>query len=296
MIRRYCLYLLLALLPLAALAQGSRFERTVGALAASEDAELQARFASVALLELTETYLAEAGLARRQARDSENKRALLSWAGAVDRYAMQLLPLVEAVEAGAPVTLQRHPKEVPSLSVSGRAVLLAHPRLEQQPAYEQAVLSRFCRGDTCSELMAVKTAPLAPMPAPVNLSWEFGPGNAACVYHNLRVRFPGTANLNTRRELCAQLMRELEALASELARQPALGVMVEWDQLRITSLSGRPGHLVRLNRAGDSALLELPLMAATPEVIDAVAPWLRGRFAAGGAPGVTLSVTELGWE
>ncbi|MFV8818718.1 hypothetical protein [Haliea sp. E17] len=292
------LLLAMTLIPALPVHAESRFERVVSSLAASEDQSLRARFASVAILELTETYLAEADLARRQARETEeaDARTLRSWAGAVDRYAMQLLPLVETLEAGAPLAMQRHPNDVPFLDVAGRVVILAHPRPEQQAAYEQAVLARFCRPGVCEQLVAVDAIPLAPPPAPVNLNWEFGPGTAACVYRNLRVNFPGTANLNTRRELCGQLMRELEALASELARQPALGVAVEWDQLQVTALQGRPGHLVTLNRAGDSALVELPLLYASPGALQASSGWLRGRYNPAGPPAVSLSAAELGWE
>ncbi len=300
LVRRARLGLLsLLLLPVLALAESSRFERTVTALAASEDIGLQARFANAALLELAETYLAEADLARRQARETEQEgeaRSLVAWAGAVDRYAMRLLPLVEEVEMGAPLALQRYPTEAPSLSVAGQSIILSHPRAEQQTAYEQAVLERFCHGAACDELLQVEAVPLAPPPVPVNLNWEFGPGTAACVYRNLRVQFPGTANLNTRRELCAQLMRELEALASELARQPGLGVVVEWDQLQVTALKGRPGHLATLNRAGDSALVELPLLYASPGALQASSAWLRGRYNPAGPPAVALTAADYGWQ
>ncbi len=279
-----------------AFAESSRFERTVGALALSEDRELQARFASVALLELTETYLAEAGLARREAREAEDPKGLISWAGAVDRYAMQLLPLVEAVEAGAPLELRRNAREVASLTVEGRNIMLAHPRPEQQPVYELAVLERFCRGDTCSTLVETEPEPLALPPVPVNLSWEFGPGTAACVYRKLRVQFPGTANLERRKELCARLMRELETLAAELARQPGFGVAVDWENLQLSALSGRPGHLVSLNSFGDSVLVELPLLYASPDLLPAVTSWLRGRYNPAGPPVVELSAADYGWK
>jgi len=207
-----------------------------------------------------------------------------------------LLELAAAVESGSPVQLQNHVSGATAVRVESRTVVLAHPRASQQAAYELAVLERFCAGNRCSRLTAVEETTLPVAPAPVEPHWEFGPGAETCSYRGLQLRFAPGGDLGRRRDLCREFLQEVETLALAIARQARHGVTVEWEALEIRTLQGRPGHLVLLNRAGDSLLANLPLLAATPALPGAVFPWLRGRFAPGGPAALALTAAELGWE
>ncbi|TDG12971.1 hypothetical protein E2F43_15600 [Seongchinamella unica] len=280
------------------LAEASRYERIVQALE-SADPELRASFASSALLELTEVYLAEADLARRQARDSDEALRLTAWSRAVERYAAQLALVLDDITLGFPVQLRRHPREAVSVSVAGRTIMLAHPRSGQQPTYEQSVLGQFCGQGLCRDLVAVEEATAAiPMsPGLVSPHWEFTALGPRCSHYNLQLAFRGDGDLGQQRALCQQLLEEAELLATELAWQQRHGVSVDWEVLTIRAVPLRPEHLVLLNTAGDSLLVTLPLLHGTEGLLGQLVPWLRQRFnSERPLPPVLLEAAVLGWE
>ena len=263
---RACGVLLVALLmSAAAAADSSRFERTVEALQRAEP-PLRADFASIALVELTEIYLAEADLARNEAQALQGDPALRGWSRAVERFAEQLL--------------------------------LAHPRRAQQAAFEQRVLARFCTTAPCTRLTGTEaaTAPIPVAPSPMSPSWEFSPSGPLCRYRGLAVQFSAGGNLAAQRARCDALMLEAETLAAELAWQARHDVEVTWDALAVSATAHRPEHLVLLNQAGDSLLISVPLIHATPGLLDALTPWLRQRHRAGERASVQLDATTFGWN
>ena len=295
---RACGVLLVALLmSAAAAADSSRFERTVEALQRAET-PLREDFSSIALVELTEIYLAEADLARNEAQALQGDPALRGWSRAVERFAEQLLLVQQDVAIGLPVELRRHDREVPAVSVAGRTVMLAHPRRAQQAAFEQRVLARFCTTAPCTRLTGTEaaTAPIPVAPSPMSPSWEFSPSGPLCRYRGLAVQFSAGGNLAAQRARCDALMLEAETLAAELAWQARHDVEVTWDALAVSATAHRPEHLVLLNQAGDSLLISVPLIHATPGLLDALTPWLRQRHRAGESASVQLDATTFGWN
>ena len=289
--------LLLALVCPGVAAETSRFQRTVLALQQAEP-PLRQRFANIALLELTEIYLAEADLARNEAQTSEQAAKLRAWSRAVEQYANQLVLVMDDVAFGLPVELRSNEREVPAVSVAGRTVMLAHPRIEQQPAYEQAVLGQFCTGTTCAELTASAGEQL-PIPVSRNIvtaRWGFSTGGPVCSHRNLELQFSSAGDLTLQRALCQQLMQEVEMLAMELAWQRRHGVKVDWQGLQIRPTPQRPEHLVLLNDAGDSLLLTIPLLYGTPGLLTRVVPWLQQRHQREGPQPLSLDSSALGWE
>ncbi|WP_205743124.1 hypothetical protein [Halioglobus maricola] len=277
--------------------EASRYQRTVSALTMGDE-ETRGQFASVALFELAEVYMAEADLARGEARESEEAGRLLSWSRAVEQYASQLLLVLEDIELGFPVELRSHEREVPAVEVAGRIVMLAHPRKDQQPAYERAVLSRFCSGHACKQLTQTLSdeAPIPMSAASVAPHWDFSATGPVCSSNGLSLAFHAGGQLAAQRSLCAQLLQEAEVLATELAWQQRHSVNVDWDGLKILPTPQRPQHLVLLNEAGDSLLLTLPLIYGTPGLLQKLSPWLRQRHQAAGAASLALVAAELGWE
>lgn len=295
--RHACAVSLAGLLSFSAAAGLSRFERTVDALQ-QEDAQLRADFAAVALVELTEIYLAEADLARNEALAENGDLELRSWSRAVERFAEQLLLVREDVAFGLPVELRRHYREVPAVSVAGRTVMLAHPRREQQAAFEQRVLERFCTTAPCTRLTGGQAAaPSIPVaPAPVTPAWSFSPDGPLCTYRALAVQFRAGGDLTAQRTRCTALMQEVEVLAAELAWQSRHAVAVDWDALAVRATPHRPEHLVQLNAAGDSLLISVPVIHDTPGLLGALTPWLKQRHAGNGAVPLVLDATAFGWD
>jgi hypothetical protein len=279
------------------LAQDSRYQRILVALQTSDEA-LKSRFATSALLELTEVYLAEADLARKESEAAQNPAKLKAWSSAVEQYAIQLTLVAEDIELGLPVEVRLHAREVAAVSVVGRTVMLAHPRYSQQAAFEQSVLMHFCHGSICRELTAVDKAPI-PIPMSPSLivpQWTFSARGPSCSHINLQISFRDQGVLSQQKQLCQQLMQEVEMLATELGWQIRHEVAVDWETLRVKPTPMRPEHLVLLNDAGDSLLISLPLLYSTPGLLETLSPWLRQRHVSDGPPEVLLDSKALGWE
>ena len=73
--------------------------------------ELATEFATVALAELAESFIAEADLARNEAEEAtEGSEKLRAWAWGVDQYSEQLLLVMEDVGLGFPVDIRHNAK------------------------------------------------------------------------------------------------------------------------------------------------------------------------------------------
>ncbi|MCB1676539.1 MAG: hypothetical protein KDI01_09620 [Halioglobus sp.] len=279
------------------MAQASRYQRSVRALRSAPPAQL-ADFAVIALEELAEVYMAEADLARREALALDADTKLAGWARAVDRYAGQLMAVREDIDLGMPVHLYRLREGDVGLRVAGRAVLLNHPRPDQQAAYEQRVLMVYCARHECADAAADAPSgnPLPVSPTPVRPDWTFSNDGAQCAHGGIAVRFADAAGLPRYRAICEQLLLEAQTLADEITWQQAHGVVIQWDALAIRATPGRVQHIVQLNARGDVILGALPLFNSSPAVLRDLAPWLRSRAAGRAPPGLELDAAHYGWE
>ncbi len=276
----------------------SRFDRTAQALQQAAP-ETRASFARIALLQLVEIYLAEAGLARSEARGQATDSRLRGWSLAVDRYARQLLQVHEEVEAGFPVTVLTHPAGNIAISAAGRPVILSHPRQDQQATLEQMILTDFCAKEDCQQLLAEPETAREPVPvsAPSGAQhWTFSNLGPRCSRQGLSVQFAASGDLPRQRMLCRQLFAELDALVTELRWQLRHGVRPDWAALSLSAIPNQPRHMLRLNDAGDSLLLSLPLLHGTPGLLASLQRWLRASSEGGPAPAQLLLAAELGWE
>jgi hypothetical protein len=278
-------------------AYGSRYQRTVLNLQ-WETPEVQGEFASSALAELAEVYMAEADLARKQAVLGQGNPKLRSWSYAVDQYANQLSFVLDDIELGMPVTLRVSRQKSVTVSVADRAVMLNHPRADQQAAFEQRILQDFCGRQDCKSL-TVESPSSEPIPvsaSQVSPQWLFSENSAVCSHDGIQVSFAGNRNLARYRATCQQLLQEMSTLATELAWQQRHGVVVDWDNLMISPTPGRPEHLVKLNRAGDSILATLPLIYHSQGLLADITPWLQQRFNKPEPKVVQLEASHYGWE
>lgn len=277
----------------------SLFKRTVNYLQGAPAAE-QADFANAALTELAAVYMAEADLARSQvaSKKGTGQARLRGWSVAVDQYAGQLLLIMDDVDQGFPVVLRAAQNGPATITVADRAVMLGHPRPDQQAAYEQRVLNDFCSLHDCA-LSAVGSAEPRPIPATassVNPRWTFTESGSVCANQGLEVQFDSIGNLSTLRSICKELAQETTALAGDLAWQIRHGVVIDWDELAISGTPGRPEHLVRLNAAGDTVLLTAPLLYSSKNLLQDIRPWLAARATAAEPATVRIDATDYGWR
>jgi hypothetical protein len=276
----------------------SRYQRTAQSVAASTP-EIQADFATSGLSELAEVYMAEADLARKQAAELDRKgRKLLGWSRAVDQYANQLMLVMEDIKLGFPVQLIHSKAESLTVRVAGRAIILSHPRADQQTALEQRILQHFCARNDCQALTA-NAEPAVPIPVTASRvvpAWTFTDSGPVCAHEGIQVRFSNTQYLARYRATCQQLLQEAMTLADEIAWQQRHGVTVQWSILLVRPIPHRPEHLVQLNESGDSILAVLPLIHGSEGLLDQLKPWLGDRSSNDSQQLIYLDAASYGWE
>ncbi len=257
----------------------SRFQKTVAALQETEP-EARARFASAALTGLLVVYLAESDLARSEAAGDESEKKLYGWALAVDQYARRLEVMLVDIERGYPVEMGLSRARDIAVRVNGRQVLLTHPRLNQQAAYEQRVLLEFCEVSDCTRLSETRMPLRLPLYSDASApqpTWVFTDDDTVCVFDGIQVFFATAGNLSRLRDACQVFFQEVNDLLTEIAWQRLHGASVEWDALEIRPTPGETEHFVTLNTPGDTVLSRLPLLYANPGLLQQLAPWLRDR-------------------
>lgn len=277
----------------------SRFVRTALRLQASEPA-LGAQFAETALDALAAAYAGEAELAREEALAGRGEAQLLDWARAVERYASRITLLREDIAAGYPVQFLRAGDRSLGVSVGDQTVILSHPRVDAQPAFEQSVLATFCGVRDCERWTGSGTPP-ENEPIPVSAGrvrpvWTFSNDGAICAHGGLEVAFSAGFDVGRARSTCAQFMLEAQTLAVELRWQHQQGVDIDWNGLRLSASPGRPGHTLLLNRAGDALISTLPLIYSSTGLLDALVPWMRSQVGSEEPTTLLLRARALGWE
>ena len=284
--------------PASGLATGpqSRFQRTVQHLQ-GESPTMRADFAAIALGILGQAYATEARLAGAPGETvhSASKRG---WALAVSQFARQMPLLVDDIELGFPVHLTIGADRTVAVTVADRTVMLNHPRSNQQGVFERDILQSFCASAHC-EAFWPTDEPAAPIPFSVSSitpEWAFTAQGQVCSYRGLGVRFDGARNLANARVICEQFLQEAASLREELAWQQRHAVMIDWDNLAIEAAPHRPEHMVRLNAAGDTVLVTIPVLYGSPELIKSILVWLRQPFDSQQELTIELDAARFGWQ
>ena len=130
----------------------------------------------------------------------------------------------------------------------------------------------------------------------VTPDWNFTQQRWSCFYKGVSVQFGNEGSLANARSICQQFMREIVALADELAWQQRHAVPIQWEQLVIEAALHRPEHMVRLNEIGDSLLIAVPLLYGNPGLLGKITPWIKGRLAQQEPVSIELNADSLGWK
>ena len=277
--------------------QQSRFLRTAGHLQHS-DSSLRSAFASLALSELSRAYRDEVTLAREEGRSTQADKGLMGWSRSVASYAGELQRLVDEIEMGLPVSLVVEGHKPLALFVSRRFLILSHPRPLQQRMFEQRVLEQFCARYRCEQFLPGEagSGPIPIARASVSPDWHFGQGLWSCSHRGIRVEFNYQSQISTARAICEELMREVLALADEVAWQVIHAVEVDWDGLALEVVPGSTQHTVPLNGSGDTVLATLPLLHSTPDLFESVLPWIRAWVTQRVDTTIELRAEDFGWQ
>ncbi len=276
--------------------QVTRFQRTVEYLADAAP-ELRSDFAATALSSLASAYVAEARLAREDARRAGRGSHLWAWSARVDHYASQMPLLLDDIALGFPVRLTLEGEKSLAIMVGDRTVILSHPRLYEQGAFEQAILAAFCARHSCKQFSPQSAAvPIPVSTVQIRPNWTFTAQKWFCTYRGITVRFNSEQNMANSRLICEQLMQEVMTLTDELAWQQRQAVVIEWDQLALQATPHRPEHMLQLNAGGDTVLVTVPMLYRSAALFGQVLPWIRERASGQEGVSVDLDADHYGWQ
>jgi hypothetical protein len=244
--------------------------------------------------------LAEIDLAEGELAASEESGKLRGWAAAVGQYLGELALLRKDIDQGYDVQLSLGAGNELEVWVDRRAIIATHPRPGHQALLEQAILGVFCSSHDC-EMYTVAAEMVDAVPIPVSRAdvrpaWNFGPDGPVCEHRQLSVSFSNNRGLTRYRMLCEQFLHEAVRLVDEIAWQGRHGVSVDWSDLAVGSSPGLTQHVVRLNAAGDSVLVTIPVIQGTDGLLQMLVPWLRAEVEGVAPRGLVLEASSLGWE
>ena len=282
--------------PAAGAEPTSRFQRTVQYLQEATP-ELRSDFAATALSSMASAYEQEAQLAREQARRA-GKPNLWAWSANVDRYAGQISLLLEDVELGLPVRLSLAGGASLAITVADRTLIVSHPRLNEQSAFEQGILLAFCASHGCDQFSPDSGAnePIPVSGARIRPNWTFTAQGSLCAYRGITVRFNNAQNMANSRLICEQLLQEIMALTEELAWQQRYSVTIEWEQLVVQPIPHSPEHTVQINTLGDTVLVTIPMLYRSADLLKQLLPWMRAQVSGQEGVNVEVHADQYGWQ
>jgi hypothetical protein len=241
-------------------------------------------------------YAAEATHARREIQRGSADPDLRRWAAAVDGVARELAALAETVTDSTSIRATLNRDNSVTLLVDGRPVEVNGPRIDDQAGLERRVIERFCNLHPCDTFIARppdKEPPaLAAGTAP---HWSFGgaTGPLCSTSDGLEFRFRNSDDLRRKREACSRVVGELQRLIAEIQHYKANGPLLDWDALAIHTLPAGDQQRVELSKVGDSIQAHLPALAAAPDLLTLLRPWLVAKVNGLAPPQVVIDAETL---
>ncbi|MEA3412930.1 MAG: hypothetical protein U9R74_15525 [Pseudomonadota bacterium] len=241
---------------------------------------LRRDFVQVAIPEMVEAYESEADLARRESYRGTADRDARRWSVAVRRQAAELSAIAASVTESTPVSVGIDGNGRVFVIVDGRLAILTIPRMNEQLVFEQRVAARFCDRNVCEDLLGV-TGRKKPgeNPSTAGQRWSFSDhaGPACSSDDGLEIQFASASNLWWKRAACAAVIRELAALASEIALERDNGTPLDWNSVAIQPHTRKDLRRIVLNKRGDYLLMPVPALSAVPDFFGLALPWLVAR-------------------
>jgi hypothetical protein len=255
-------------------------------------AALRADLAQIALTEMAAEYASEAGQARHEMQRRGKKAGLARWSSEVQKLADDYASLAVTITQATPIAISTGPEGSLFLHVAGQLVVVSIPRMNEQTAFEQRVVTRFCALNRCADLVdvPVTAARTTRRRARATTLWSFSQdaGPTCSSPDGLELMYRNTDDLGQKRETCARVVAELDTLATAIKTELAAGTRMDWQRLAIvTSADG--DEQVILNGTGHTLRLSLPTLAARQELLKRVRPWLAAKV--NGTP-YTLVITH----
>ena len=231
-------------------------------------ATVRAAFVDAAVTELTAAYAIAVSDAERQGLPGD-----ADWIAGTQTYMSDLKTIAATVNGGADVRLLLSVEgslRVVVASSPRRQFMLTAPRPHERNELERAVLTRFCQRVGCASPPYGDGVTLDHESAelPAITSKRGGDDGLRCKHDDAR-------HGKLYRRACAQLKRELRALATALR---ASAHPIDW------SILGRPrrqgaDHALTINADGGLVVLHMPGLLQAPEALADAIPWIRALLA-----------------
>lgn len=263
---------------------------------ADRPAPLRFDLARIAITELATAYADETEHAHQDMRGHTRQYKLSTWATAVAALAVKYAALAKTLTPTTPIQISTGLGRNLQLMIDGQLLVVSSPRMNEQTAFEQRIITRFCALNRCEGLLdepdrttAAKVSNESATP-----QWSFSQqtGPVCGTSDGLEFQFLNADNLSRKRETCARVVTELNTLAAALTKDMANGIRVHWNQLVIHPLPDGDEQVI-LNGEGDYLRLTLPTLAARPKLFAVVRPWLAAKVKGSRYPLVVLHAGQL---
>lgn len=218
---------------------------------------------------------------------------LKRWARSADSYIASLRAIEASITLSTAIGIFEGEGGYVYLLVEGQPVIISGPAPSKQDQLERTITQHFCSQYACDSLIENYSGEnhgyLRTLP-----HWQFRLASVSICStgDGLELEFTRHTELQKTRNICRQLLTELNLLADALAIQRKSGVDVEWHEFAINSTTDSGQAHVALNSKGDSATLPIPACAASPALISEVLPWLSGKVAGDVDGQIVLVVTN----
>ena len=243
-------------------------------------AALRADLAQITLTEMAAEYAREAQQARSEMQRRGKKAGLARWSTEVQKLADEYASLAATITHATPIEIRTGPDGSLFLHVAGQLVVASIPRMNEQTAFERQVVTRFCSLNRCADLIdePVQAVPAKRPMLRATTLWSFSQdaGPTCSSPDGLEFMYRNMDDLGQKRETCARVVAELNALAKAIETEIAAGARVDWQRLAIHTL-GDGDEQVILNGTGHYLLLSLPTLAPRQELLQRARPWLAAK-------------------
>ena len=241
-------------------------------------------FAWLALTQMAAFYNEEAERARLETRATPRARETAKWAASVDAYADRIAVLADSISNESAITISVGISNEVHVYVDGQPVILTAAISSQQAAYEARVLQRYCILYICEDLLQEAGSGEPALSAeyvntdPGIAYWSFSQhaGPVCMTKDGLEFQFQQVSDLAAKRAACSQVVAELSGLAAALAQEQQRGVSINWSMLTIDPAPPDTENRVRIGLRAEISLM-LPTLAAVPQLVKMVRPWLTAR-------------------
>lgn len=293
-----CLLLVACVLPVLAETVAppvamTRYDMLVEGLAtATEDA--QRRFADAALAALIEAHTGGSGDPGRVDR----RRGTRDYVARLAHVRAQLL-------RGADLQIVREARHAVRLIVADEQVMLTALYDGQQRELESAIADAVCTWRDCVDSAPTVDERVVARERGLRGEWSLA-DRAPPLYaqeDGLHCAFEDALHLRLKQAACERVTRELRLLEEALRAVLQHGGRIDWPALRVggAAVAGGAGDVagrrrVSYDESGRYFDLDLPLLAAAPEVLQGAHPWLQTRLRGQAATYVITAPDRLAYR